>query len=149
MEEPLCLWWRGDEHGGAGLLHDRLAGGALPWVRWGRLLPWRAQDPHLKGNQPGVTPQGALQEHPSLGASSCNGVSTEVMCKSLRKFPWRGMLWPGEAQIKEVQTNHSYSTDILHISDLRKYTLVIITISPLTLITPFISFVFHVFSNLI
>lgn len=77
MEEPLCLWWGGDEHGCAGLLHDGLAGGALPGIRWRRLLARWAQDPDLQsepgtGHTTGAT-QGGCRELPSLGAFSCNG----------------------------------------------------------------------------
>lgn len=152
MEEPLCLWWGGDEHGGAGLLHDGLAGGALPGVRRGRLLARRAQDPDLQTKPHPRGHTGDCRNARASGQPQAMEFQVRACAKGRRKFPWRCTLWPGDGRREEVQSNHSSSTDFVRISDLCKHTLVdhhCISSLLLTLIRPFTSFSFHVFSNLI
>lgn len=113
MKKPLCLWWRGDEHGSCGLLHNWLTRGALAGIRRGCLLSRRAKDSYLQWQSDGeITFGGAAGKplhiyaprHPHIMK-----LQNRLWAKAKEDtyfsqgFP-RG---DQDAQKEEVQTNHN------------------------------------------
>lgn len=90
VKKPLCLWWRGDEHGSCGLLHNRLTRWALAGVRRGGLLSWWAKDSYLQWQSNGEITSGENALH--ICASShphTMELLKQVMSKGVRKFSWK------------------------------------------------------------
>lgn len=144
MKKPLCLWWRGDEHGSCGLLHNWLTCWALAGIRRGCLLSRRTKDSYLQWQKQwrdhiwGNCREAA--SHLCIRSSSYNGASKQVS-KGIRKFFLEDthfsqgyLLWsPRCTERGSANKPYSYLTDnIGHISNLCKHILITITISPLS-----------------
>lgn len=117
VEKPLCLWWRGHEHGSCGLLHNRLTCWALAGVRRGCLLSWRAEDPYLQWQSDGQITLGGTAGKPLHISASGHPHAMEfqhkMMSKGKRTFSWKTpasarALWCSHRHVQreEVQTNH-------------------------------------------
>lgn len=143
MKKPLCLWWRGDEHGSCGLLHNWLTCWALAGIRRRCLLSRWAKDSYLQWQSNGeITFQGIAGKPVHMCASGhphTMELQNRLWAKhkkiSLEDNHFSQGYLLGSVRCTERSANkpYSYLTDnIVHISNLCKHTLITITISPLS-----------------